>query len=156
MADEILTVRLKVAVAVPAPPPVVDEDTDDEHAEVGCSASDDTASVVENPADFAVHRAPTLRDASRAMDDVDVERFFTLMASVMRSVPRFLHGPFRNAMTMVLEEISGSVEEDRVARGWKVFLMLPKMLLHRCQGGKIISREKLLGLRLSPEPRGHS
>ena len=31
------------------------------------------------------------------MDEVDVERIFSLRGSVMRSVPRFLQGPFRNA-----------------------------------------------------------
>ena len=62
----------------------------------------------------------------------------------MRSVPRFLQGPFRNAMKMVLEEIMASIEDVRVTRGWKVFLMLPRMLLHRPPGGGVISREKLV------------
>ena len=78
------------------------------------------------------------------MDEVDVERIFSLRAAVMRSVPRLLQGPFRNAMKMVLEEIMASVEDVRVTRGWKVFLMLPRMLLHRPPGGVVISREKLV------------
>ena len=72
----------------PVQSPVVEEDTDDEDAEnVGFSVSDDTVSLIEDPADVAVPRAPVLRDAFWAMDDVDVERIFTLRASVMRSVP---------------------------------------------------------------------
>ena len=71
-----------------------------------------------------------------SVDDVDVERIFTLRASVMRSS--------FNAMKMVLEEILSGVEEDRVARGWKVFLVLLRMLLHPCPGAGIISREKLV------------
>ena len=72
--------------------------------------------MVDDPADIAMPRAPMLRHAFRNMDDVDVERIFSLRASVMRSVPRFLHGPFRNAMKMVLEEIMASVEDVRVAK----------------------------------------
>ena len=105
--------REEQVLAAPRPidsPVVVEEGTDDEDAEsVGFSVSDDTVSVIEDPADVAVPRAPALRDAFRAMDDVDVERIFTLRASVMRSVPRFLHGPFRNAMKMILEEILNGV-----------------------------------------------
>ena len=43
--------------------------------------------------------------------DVGVERIFSLRASVMRSVPRFLHGLFGNTMEMVVEEIVASVED---------------------------------------------
>ena len=45
------------------------------------SDCDDTVSVIEDPTDVAVPRAPALMDAFRAMDDVDVERIFTLRAS---------------------------------------------------------------------------
>ena len=96
------------------------------------------------PAEVAVPRAPALRHAFTNMDEVVVERIFSLRASVMRSVPRFLHGPFRNAMKMVLEEIMASVEDVRVTRGRKVFLLLPRLLLHRPPGGGVISREKLV------------
>ena len=74
-----------------------------------------------------------------------LERIFSLRASAMRSVPRFLHGPFPSAMK-ILEEIMASVEDVRVTRGWQVFLMLPRMLLHRPPGGGVISREKLVTL----------
>ena len=123
-----------------------DQDTDDSDTDsvAGSVRQEDIVSVVDDPADIAMPRAPTLRHAFRNMDDVDVERIFSLRASVMRSVPRFLHGPFRNAMKMVLEEIVASVEDVRVSRGWKVLLMLPRLLLHRPPEGGVISREKLV------------
>ena len=43
-------------------------------------------------------------------------------------------------MKMVLEEIMASDEDVRVTRGWKVFLMLPRLLLHRPPGGGVISQ----------------
>ena len=45
----------------------------------------------------------------------------------MKSVPRFLRGPFRDQ-----------------ERGWKLFLMIPRMLLHRGPGGGGIPRNKLI------------
>ena len=65
--------------------------------QIARSASE-IVSVIEDPADVTVPGASALRDALRAMDDVDMERIFTLRASVMRSAPQFLHGPFLNAM----------------------------------------------------------
>ena len=114
---------------------VLTDDSDTESV-AGSVRQEDTASVVEDPAEVAVPRAPALRHAFMNMDEVDVERIFSLRASVMRLVPRFLQGPFRNAMKMV--------EDVRVTHGWKVFLMLPRMLMHRPPGGGVISREKLV------------
>ena len=123
-----------------------EEDTDDSDigSIAGSVSQEDTVSVVEDPVDIAAPRAPALRAAFRNMDGVDVEHIFSLRASVMRSVPHFLQGPFRNAMKMVLGEIMASVEDVRFTRGWKVFSMLPRMLLHRPHGGGTISREKLV------------
>ena len=64
----------------------------------------------------------------------------------MKSVPRCIRGPFRSALTLMLQEIVAGHEVSdrfRVERGWKGFLMLPRLLLHRrCRGG-LISRDKL-------------
>ena len=60
-----------------------DQDTDDSDTDsVAASVrQEDTVSVVDDPADIAMPRAPTLRHAFRNMDDVDVERIFWLKAS---------------------------------------------------------------------------
>ena len=65
--------------------------------------------MVEDPADVAMPRAAMLRHTFTNMDEVDVEY-------VMRSTPRFLQCPFRNAMKMVLEKIMAKVEDVRATR----------------------------------------
>ena len=64
----------------------------------------------------------------------------------MKTVPSFLAGPFRNVLRVALEEATfGSRVEDvtRHERGWKFFLLLPRLLLHRGSRGGLISRHKL-------------
>ena len=72
-------------------------------------------------------RAPQLRAAFEAMDQVNVVGIFRYRAAVMKTVPRFLHGPFRNVMKVVLEEMA-SEDPTGKERGWKAFLMLSRML----------------------------
>ena len=66
----------------------------------------------------------------------------------MRTVPRFLWGSFRVVLKVALEEVlSGQSRRDiaQQERGWKLFLLLPRMLLHRSPRGGPISRDKLIG-----------
>ena len=60
----------------------------------------------------------------------------------MKSVPRFLRGPFKNALKVAME---AALQEDELSqeRGWKLFVMLPRMVLHRPPRGNI-AREKLI------------
>ena len=74
----------------------------------------------------------------------------------MKAVPRFLTGPFRNALNIALTEATvGNRVQDlaRQERGWKLFLLLPRLLLHRRPRGGVISRDKLQ-LRFAKFPRG--
>ena len=66
-------------------------------------------------------------------------------AHVMKSVPRFMNGPYRIAMRVALEE-NDTTNEVRVERGWKLFFLLPRMLLHRASQGGLMSRPKLMNL----------
>ena len=87
-----------------------------------------------------------VRDALRWLDGVDLNVVFQRSANVMKSVPHFLRGPFRNAMKVLIEEIvAGHERQDgmREERAWKGLLLLPRLLLHRkCRGGKI-AKDKL-------------
>ena len=64
----------------------------------------------------------------------------------MKTIPFFLRGGFRAAVRLSLEEIvSGRDRGDVVQqeRGWKLFFLLPRMLLSRpCRGG-LVPRKKL-------------
>ena len=62
----------------------------------------------------------------------------------MKSIPRFLRGPYRTAMRVALGEINVD-DAVRQERGWKLFLLLPRMLLHRAPRGGTIPKAKLLG-----------
>ena len=51
---------------------------------------------------------------------------------LMKSVPRFMRGPFRNCVRVALDEIiqdHSAHDVLRQTRGWKLFHMLPRMLL---------------------------
>ena len=65
------------------------------------------------------------------MDLVDARTIVRQRAAVMKSVPRFLHGPFRNALKLAMEEALVSGDLLRQERGWKVLMILPRMFLHR-------------------------
>ena len=101
-------------------------------------------SPVEEEVEFVVRRAASLRRAFASLDEVDPCAQFQQRAAVMRSEPKFLVGMFRNALKIALEEIVRTDDEVTQERGWKLFLMLPRMLLHRPPGGGQISKAKLL------------
>ena len=67
----------------------------------------------------------------QSMDEVDPRSLFEQRASVMKAVPRFMRGPFRNALKLVLREVTRSHNEVDQERGWKLFFMLPRMHLHK-------------------------
>ena len=93
-------------------------------------------------------RIPHMRGiaiAFRSLDDVNLENVFTFRPCLM-SVPRFMRGPFRNCVRVALDEIiQGHSAHDvlRQTRGWKLFHMLPRMLLSRPPRGRAVSREKV-------------
>ena len=66
---------------------------------------------------------------------------------LMKTVPRFLWGSFRIALKVAIEEIlNGAARRNMVQqeRGWKLFLLLPRMMLHRSPRGGLIGHEKLI------------
>ena len=62
-------------------------------------------------------------------------------ACLMKSVPGFMKGFYRLAMSVALAEIDEGRNHRallRTSRGWKLFLALPRLLLHRPpRGGQI-------------------
>ena len=87
-----------------------------------------------------------VREACRSLDMVDmvdVGNIVEQRAAVMKTVPTFLKGPFRNVLKVALEEILDSPDVLRQERGWKLLMLLPRFLLHRPLGGGLIAKDKL-------------
>ena len=81
------------------------------------------------------------------LDEIDLCAVFRQTVAVMKSVPHVVRGPFWNALKFVLEEATwGNHQDDEVRqeRGWKLFMLLPRMLFHRPSGGRFILRAKLV------------
>ena len=79
-----------------------------------------------------------MEEGLRSIDDVDFAGVFLRRPLVMRSVPRILQGPCTAAMRLALQEASQAqkdTDQVRLARAWKLFLLLPRMLLWRPEGG---------------------
>ena len=84
-----------------------------------------------------------IRAAFEFLDTVDLRATFSRRACAMKTTPHFLRGPFRNALRLAMEEAvrAGDVHQNR---GWKLFLLLPRLLLHRPPRGGKVHRSKLV------------
>ena len=79
-----------------------------------------------------------IRNAFASLDAVVLEVVFSRRAVLMKTVLHFLRGAFRNAMRIAMEEATHA-QAGRHERGWKLFMFLPRMLLHRpSRGGNIL------------------
>ena len=91
-------------------------------------------------------RNVVLRMALLLLDDVD-------MSVVLESSSHEDCSPFLAQFTQECHEIGfgrsflGESPHDAVRqeRGWKLFMLLPRMLPYRLRGGGLISKEKLVG-----------
>ena len=85
--------------------------------------SENVFHVLATEPDALVVEAPAVRAALVWLDEVDLDAEFV-------TVPQFLRGPHRSAMRLAMEE---AVRENdhRRERGWKLFLLLPSLLLFR-------------------------
>ena len=94
---------------------------------------------------IAEHRTVRAPNASfAALSEVDLKSCFTFRACVMRTVTHIMKGAFRLAIRAALEEILEGHRSDndaRMARGWKLFMLLPRMLLFRPRRGGLVPRK---------------
>ena len=70
-------------------------------------------------------RPAALRAAFLTLDTIQLPDWLKKRPSVMKSVPHFLKGPFRNALRLAMEE-AVSEEVSRQERGWKLLFFLPR------------------------------
>ena len=86
--------------------------------------------------------SPAIRAAIAELDGIDFSMEFSRRAVVMESVPHFLRGPYRSAMKLAMEEAT-QLNPIRQERGWRLFLLLPRLLLYRPPRGGNIHKSKL-------------
>ena len=98
--------------------------------------------AAEEEAEVEIPQHGGVREAFLELDLLSLPDHVKKRACIMKNVPRFLKGPFRNALRVALEEAT-SVQE-REEPGWKLFILLPRMLLHRQPRGGLIPKEKLV------------
>ena len=105
-----------------------DSDTESLSGGVSIASVHSTNPVEEDSSVDVVHdirgNNAAIREAFLSLDAVDLHTIFDKRASVMKSVPRFLRGSFRNAMRVAIDEALHE-NEARRSRGWKLFLLLP-------------------------------
>ena len=87
---------------------------------------------------------PAIRAALTELDGVDLTHEFTRRAAIMKTVPHFLRGPFRNALRVAMDEAL-EANQLRSEKGWKLFTILPRLLLLRPSRGGNVHKSKLAG-----------
>ena len=81
------------------------------------------------------------------LDGVNLQQVFDKRFRVMQGCPHHVRGRFRQATRCALEARHNAIRaQDRISeiRAWKLFCLLPFVLLHRPIGGSRVSREDLL------------
>ena len=80
------------------------------------------------------------------LDDFSLEELFLLQVPMLRTCPRFLRNRLRECFGLALRErFRGKVVADVEAevRAWKLFGLIPMMLLHKPKGVGSVSRNEL-------------
>ena len=72
---------------------------------------------------------PAIRAAFAELDGLDLRVEFNTRACVMKTAPHFLRGLYHSAMRLAVEEATHR-NAARQERGWRLFLLLPRLLLH--------------------------
>ena len=90
--------------------------------------------------------SPAIRTALRSLDEVDVQHLFRDRAVIMKSLPTLIRGAYKSAMRMALREAADRAsarDEPGLCRAWKLFLLLPRMLLFRPPRGGFVHKCQL-------------
>ena len=91
------------------------------------------------------------------VDEVELDDWFALRVPTLRSCPHFLRGRLRHCFAIALrEQRRAKIEGDEAAevRAWKLFGLVPMMLLHRPKPTGSIGRDEL-AIRAEDIAKGH-
>ena len=81
-----------------------------------------------------------------SLDTVDLAEIWKVRAILMKSVPKFLHGAYRFAMRQALDAVKKGHEERNEMmqiKGWKLFFLVPRLLLFRPRRGGSVPKKQL-------------
>ena len=120
-----------------------ESDTDSKEFEVeGSMASGDEEEVVPS-LKFVMPNVErgAVQLTFQRLDSVNLRDEFRTRASVTKTVPGFLQGPFRQAMHVALEEICVGLRTMCARK--KLLMLLPRMLLHRPARGGLIAKDNV-------------
>ena len=95
-------------------------------------------------------------DAFASFVGVDLKTIFFKKTCIIGFPQRFLRGACRAAMRFAVEEMELGVDshkEQRICQGWKLFLLSPKMVLHKPARGGLVPKRKLMGDSCRIHPR---
>ena len=88
-----------------------------------------------------VRHTPAFRAALQSWDRVSLVEEFSRRPCIMKSVPKFFKGPYRKAMRVAMDGANCGVPA-RQEGGWKLFVLLPRLLLFRHARGGNLGKEK--------------
>ena len=77
---------------------------------------------------------------------MDLEELFAERVPMLKSCPHFFRGRLRNSFRVALEErhrAEGEGDELAEERVWKLFALVPRMLMHRVKGTASVGRDEL-------------
>ena len=127
---------------------VVDE-VDEETSDTASVDSRNGMSDVEGPVPSAAQVDPVVPAITAHLESftasfewlasVDMEFLFTQQACLMKSIPGFMKGAYRSAIRIALTEIDEGRTQNailRTSRGWKLFLLIPKVTLAQAASGR--------------------
>ena len=80
------------------------------------------------------------QSAFHSLDQVDLQKALEQKYCGFQSPPCFLKGRFRQALTFALEAILQAHTHEQSVRAWKLWMLLPRMLLHRPPGTRTLSK----------------
>ena len=132
------------------PIPENDEDQDSESDTIsigGVSAAGEDAREEPTAPESPIRLCPRGRqEAFASLDVVELKSVFSRRAHLLRTIPFILKGAFRSALRTTLDEVIAGRDqgnESRMTRGWKLFMFLPRLLLHGPARGGMVPRKKL-------------
>ena len=116
-----------------------DADSDDDRVAISDGGENEALEELREPADPIPFDLPrrNLRAGFTVLDGVSLPEIFARRAVVMRSIPKCFRGAYVAAVRVSIHEIldgkvSGNIQRE--VCGWKLFFLLPRLLLFRRSG----------------------